>query len=193
MSATAKPAAPAEAFTPACAGAWRNRPYRETLALRDGRRVLLRPMHHGDAGALQRFFAALSPASRLLRFHGAVNRLPDAALRQMTTLVPRRHVALVALAHTDDGLRQLLAEARYVVDDEQPARAEFALAVADGWQGLGLGRALLQRLAVHARSEGLRELVGTVVPGNAAMLRLGAALGARERADHAEVALTLPL
>ncbi len=183
----------AAAPTPACVGAWRHRPYRETLALRDGRRVLLRPMHRSDADALQRFFSTLSPMSRLLRFHGAVNRLPEAALRSMTTLVPQRHVALVALAHTDDGLPRLLAEARYVVDDEAPAQAEFALAVADGWQGLGLGRALLQRLAVHARSEGLQRLHGSVVPGNDGMLRLGQALGAQLHGDGAEVRLQIGL
>lgn len=179
--------------TPACAGAWRQRPYRETLALRDGRRVLLRPMHRSDADALQLFFTTLSPSSRLLRFHGAVNRLPEAALRSMTTLVPQRHVALVALAHTDDGLRRLLAEARYVIDDDAPAQAEFALAVADGWQGQGLGRALLQRLAMHARSEGVQQLLGSVVPGNQAMLGLGHALGASLHSDGAEVRLQITL
>ncbi len=178
---------------PACLGTWRERPYRETLALRDGRRVLLRPMHHSDADALQVFFSTLSPPSRLLRFHGAVNHLPAAALRRMTTLVPQRHVALVALVHTHDGLRRLLAEARYVVDEEAPAQAEFALAVADGWQGQGLGRALLQRLALHARSEGLRQLHGSVVPGNQAMLSLGRALGADLLGDGAEVRLHITL
>ncbi len=150
-------------------------------------------MHRSDADALQHFFSTLSPMSRLMRFHGAVNRLPEAALRSMTTLVPQRHVALVALARTDDGLPRLLAEARYVVDDETPTQAEFALAVADGWQGLGLGRALLQRLAIHARSEGLQHLHGSVVPGNESMLRLGHALGARVHGDGAEVRLQIGL
>ena len=36
---------------PACYQAWRARPYRETLHLRNGRRVSLRPAHRSDAGA----------------------------------------------------------------------------------------------------------------------------------------------
>lgn len=162
---------------PACAQAWRTRPYREALQLRDGRRVTLRPAHRSDAGALQAFFAALSPRSRLMRFHGVVNRIPDGVLRDFTTQVPQRHVALVAMTETDDGLPALLAEARYVVDADTRC-AEFALAVADDWQGQGLGRALLQRLALHARAEGLAMLEGSVRPDNEPVLALVRGLGA---------------
>ncbi len=129
-----------------CWRAARARPYRETLRLRDGRTAWLRLAHHSDADALQRFFSALSPRSRLLRFHGAVNRVPEDVLDSLTTQVPHRHLALVALTDTDDGIRHLLAEARYAVDGD--GRAEFAVAVADAWQGQRLGRALLQRLAI---------------------------------------------
>ncbi len=169
---------------------WRERPYREHLCLRDGRAVLLRPLHHGDAPALQAFFAGLSPQSRLQRFHGAVNRLPENALRHLTTQVAQRHVALVALAHTDDGARALLAEARYAVAAN--GEAEFALSVADAWQGQGLGRALLQRLAVHARASGLVHLVGSILPGNEAMLGLMRAAGAELTEGHGEVVARMP-
>jgi GNAT superfamily N-acetyltransferase len=174
-----------------CTGAWRHRPYRECLALRDGRSLTLRPVHHSDADALQRFFAGLSPRSRLLRFHGAVNQLPAQVLGRMTTQVPQRHVALVAVAHTDDGLPQLLAEARYVVS--APGHAEFALAVADAWQGQGLGRALLGRLATHARWAGVQWLQGSVLPGNEPMLKLAGQLGAQLQQQGAEVLVRLGL
>jgi acetyltransferase len=174
-----------------CTQPWRTRPYRETLTLHDGRRVLLRPAHHSDAEALQRFFADLSPRARALRFHGGINRLPDQALRWLTTQVPARHVALVALAQTDDGVRRLLAEARYAVDDD--GSAEFAVAVADAWQRQGLGRALVQRLAVHARASGIVVLRGSVVPGNEAMLSLMDGLGAELQDDASEVQARLTL
>lgn len=161
-----------------CPGHWRGRPYREVLALRDGRSVLLRPMHRSDAGSLQAFFGGLSPRSRLLRFHGVVNRVPDRVLSELTTQVPQQRVALVAMAVGDDGAPRLAAEARYVVDDELRGSAEFALTVADDFQSLGLGRALLQRLAVHADSEGLAQLHGSVMAGNEPMLKLLRGLGA---------------
>ena len=177
--------------TNACTQRWRTQPYRETLSLQDGRRVLLRPAHHSDAGALALFFAALSPRARLLRFHGAVNRLPELVLQSMTTQVPERHVALVALTTTDDGLQHLLAEARYAISND--GEAEFAVAVADTWQRQGLGRALVQRLAVHARASGLQRLHGSVLPGNEAMLQLMAGLGAKLHDDGAVVDARLAL
>lgn len=193
----------------ACHQRWRQQPYRETLQLRDGRAVLLRPAHHSDADALQRFFAGLSPQARLLRFHGVVNRLPDEALRRLTTQVPQQHVALVAVARAHDGASTLLAEARYAVggggeddgnndpsdpnDLNDPSDAEFALAVAEGWRGQGLGRALLQRLAVHAQASGLRSLRGSVLPGNEPMLALMRALGAQWRGSGADLQVRLSL
>ena len=176
----------------ACAGAWRDKPYRETLTLHDGWHVNLRPIHRSDASALRDFFfGSLSPRTRLMRFHGVVNVLPDDVLRALATQQPHRRVALVALTTTDDGVPRLLAEARYVVDDA--GEAEFALAVGDAWQGQGLGRALVQRLAAHARAEGLAMLVGTVMPGNEPMLHLMQVLGAEVRSDASEVQVRLPL
>jgi GNAT superfamily N-acetyltransferase len=177
-----------------CTSACRGKPYRETLSLRDGRRVTIRPMHHSDAPALhQLFFGGLSPRARLLRFHGAINDLADDALREMTTQVPHRRVALAALTTTDDGLPRLLAEARYVVEREGASEAEFAITVADAWQGQGLGRALVQRLAAHARAEGILLLHGGVVPGNERMLRLMGGLGAELRGHAPEVTVRLSL
>jgi GNAT superfamily N-acetyltransferase len=176
-----------------CERAWRERPYRETLALRAGHVVTLRPAHRSDAGALQHFFSTLTPRSRLLRFHGTVNQLPDTVLRAFTTQVARQHVALVAVADTHDGPPALVAEARYVADAAAPGHAEFALAVADGWQGLGLGRALLQRLAAHAASEGLGVLRGSVMAGNEPMLGLLRGLGASFHSEGSEVHAALLL
>lgn len=176
-----------------CDGRWRHRPYRELLDLRGGRQVLLRPIHRSDAADLSEFFSALSPRSRHSRFHGAVNRLPDDALRHLTTQVAQQHVAVVAVGHTDDGQPRLVAEARYVADTAEPGRAEFALTVADAWQGLGLGRALLQRLAVHASMLGLLELEGSVLADNRPMLGLLQALGAHFRSRGGEVRATLML
>jgi acetyltransferase len=170
-----------------CERAWRERPYRETLALREGHVVTLRPAHHSDKSALQGFFATLSPRSRQLRFHGAVNQLPDEVLRAFTTQVSHQHMALVAIANTHDGPPRLVAEARYVADAAAPGHAEFALTVADGWQGLGLGRALMRRLAAHAASEGLEVLDGSVMAGNEPMLGLLHGLGATFHGEGSEV------
>lgn len=156
----------------------------DRLWLHDGRSVRIRPVHAGDAEAEGRFVEALSPATRRLRFHGALNRLPPALLRAMTAVDPCVQTVLVAEA---DAL--LVADARYVLDDDHPHAAEFAIAVADAWQGGGLGRALMARLADHARERGLRLLFGEVLDHNHRMLGLMESLGARLRPQRGGIGL----
>ena len=55
--------------------------------------------------------------------------------------------------------------------------AEYAALVGDRWQGHGLGRALVERLAEAARGRGVRCLYALVTPGNERLLRLLRGLG----------------
>ena len=55
--------------------------------------------------------------------------------------------------------------------------AEYAALVEDGWQGLGLGSALTERLVGAARGRGIRRLYALVTPGNERMVRLLRGLG----------------
>lgn len=159
----------------------------ELLVLRDGRRVVIRPVRRQDLPAMNTLLMGLSPRSRRLRFHGAVNALPCTALRELSAPDDARHVTLVAEATASDGARRLVAEARWVRDGHATGsgeRAEFALAVADDWQGLGLARALMHRLLERADDAGLAMLYGSVLGENAPMQRLMASLGARPQRDH---------
>ncbi len=153
----------------------------DRLSLADGRVVTLRPVLPQDADAEQRFIRTLSPQSRRRRFHGAVNQLPAPVLEAMTSIDYQQQLALVAEASDDDGEMRLVADARYVVDDD--GCAEFAIAVADDWQHVGLGRTLLQRLARHACRQGIRHIDGRVLASNGPMLALMRRWGASFRAD----------
>lgn len=158
----------------------------ERLSLPGQRRVLIRPVEPHDADAEQAFVGGLSLASRHKRFHVGLRQLSPSMLRQMTEIDHQDHVALVAevLADGPDPVLpppRIVADARYVRLREQPHEAEFAIAVADDWQSLGLGRTLMDRLARHARRQGIRALVGDVLPENRRMLVLMRGLGATTR------------
>jgi GNAT superfamily N-acetyltransferase len=167
------------------AGAARPRRFPSALidrfALADGREVIVRPVLALDADAEQDFVRSLSADTRLKRFHFGLRELPPSLLRAMTEVDHDAHVAIVAETFLgDDDAATIVADARYVrgptadlADDE----AEFAIAVADAWQGAGLGRALMERLGCHAARQGVRALVGDVLPGNRAMFSLAATLG----------------
>jgi acetyltransferase len=152
-------------------------------ALRDGRRVRLRPIAPHDAMAEQRFVEGLSMEARYYRFHTPIRTLSAAVLARMVD-VDARQFALVATpqaepgddwdieAANDDLAAPLVADARYVLADDSDDRAEFAIAIADAWQGIGLGREMLEQLKAHARRRGIRSLHGDVLYDNRAMASL---------------------
>ncbi|WIT13169.1 GNAT family N-acetyltransferase [Paucibacter sediminis] len=157
----------------------------ERLRLPRGRAVLLRAIGAQDAAATQAFVAGLSLDARHKRFHVGLRQLSPELLRQMTEVDQHQHVALVAQALWPlpaQPAPQLVADARYVRSPTHPDEAEFAIAVADDWQSLGLGRALMARLSGHARAQGLRALTGDVLVENRRMLVLMRGLGAGTRA-----------
>lgn len=153
----------------------------DRLHLDDGREVVVRPVLAFDADAEQDFVRGLSPASRVRRFHFGLRELPPTMLRAMTVVDHDDHVAIVAEAFDDDDSPRIVADARYVRGprDVPCHEAEFAIAVADDWQGAGLGRALMQRLARHAERRGVRRLVGDVLPDNRAMFAITESLDGR--------------
>lgn len=130
----------------------------------------LRPVDPADRDAMRRFVQGLSAASRRLRFHGGVKADSDPLLTHLTQVDGRRHIAFVAVLACDDG-ELIVGEARCVrgtaARPEGPA--EFALAVADAWQGRGLARQLLRALLATAEQAGIDSIVGDVLACNGRM------------------------
>lgn len=150
----------------------------DRISLKDGRSVNLRQIDPRDAHALQAFVRALSPTSRAQRFHVGIRELSAYALRYLTNVDQKRHVAIVATRDdTRDPLPVIVADARYVELKER-AGAEVAIAVADEWQGLGLGTRMLRQLIGTAMHQGMTHLSGAIVHDNACMLELARRLGA---------------
>jgi acetyltransferase len=85
-----------------------------------------------------------------------------------------RNMALAATAMLDG--ETLLGVARYVRDKNGNA-AEFAIVIADAWQGRGIGTRLLAKLIQVARGHGVERLYGDILAMNRPMLGLVAKLG----------------
>jgi GNAT superfamily N-acetyltransferase len=133
------------------------------VKLRDGSRVEIRALGPGDRRGLAAGFARLSEESRYRRFLTSTPRLTETQLTYLTDVDHHDHEALVAI---DPASRDGLGVARFVRSRDDPAQAEFAVAVADDWQRRGLGTALLRQLAARARDEGIVRFTGLVSEGN---------------------------
>lgn len=151
----------------------------QVLQLTDGSEVVVRPIGPDDASLLQAFVRRLSPRSRRFRFFAALAELSAAQLDRFVNVDPARGLALVALNGRQEGTA-IVAEARYALAQEGE-KAEFAIAVADDFQGRGLGKQLVKRLLATAWRLGVRRLFGEIKSDNRAMLAVAMRLGFRLR------------
>jgi RimJ/RimL family protein N-acetyltransferase len=181
---------------PAWSG-WRAWPGRAARAaggrvvLRDGSKVLIRPVRSEDASLLADGFARLSPESRRLRFLRRKDELTAAELRYFTDVDHHDHEALGALEHTGG---RGVGVARYVRDNADPHAAEIAVTVTDDWQGRGLGTELLAQLSGRARAEGIHRFTALVSADNTAMAGLLRSVSARPvHREHGTVEYEIPL
>jgi acetyltransferase len=148
----------------------------DVVRLANGSRVTIRPTLPQDLGLQREFFHSLSADSRYYRFMSPLNELPEAMAQRFISIDYRSHLALLAEVFDDDR-EVMIGEARYVVDEHEPAICEFAIAVADDWKTNGVGRVLLQRLECQAAVSGIQRMVADVLFVNKAMLRLAARSG----------------
>ena len=96
-------------------------------------------------------------------------------LERLTQVNYDRDMALAATVMLEGG-ETLIGVARYALAADGES-AEFALVIADAWQGRGIGKRMLKKLAAVAQRRGLRRIYGDTLSTNRSMLELAKALG----------------
>jgi GNAT superfamily N-acetyltransferase len=148
------------------------------LELRDGCRVLLRPVVPEDKERLVQGLDRLSLASRYRRFMTAVARIPPKQLAYFTELDYVNHYAVGAITLDEPG-DPGIGVARYVRLVEEPEVAEVAVTIIDEYQGRGLGKLLLRALAAVAAEHGIQTFQAEIMGDNHGARALVTGLGAR--------------
>jgi acetyltransferase len=145
--------------------------YHVRESLPDGQLLHIRTIRPSDRKVLHEAFHRLSKATVRDRFFNVKLDLTPQELTYFTEVDLACHVALVA--EIEAGLqRRPVGVGRFVRSSERPDHCEFAITIADEFQGQGIGRALLKRLVDCARRLGIRQLDASVLPQNARMSHL---------------------
>jgi GNAT superfamily N-acetyltransferase len=157
------------------------------LLLPDGSEVVLRPATPDDLPAIAAMHERCSPRTRRRRYLGGSSGPTAAQLARL--LDPRRCTTLLAeLPHAGD---RVVAMANLVGEGTQ---AEVALLIEDGWQGRGIGTALLRRLGALAARVGYAALVAHAHVEDGPILRILHRIGRPSiEQDGSVVTVTLPL
>src|SRR4030042_2422858 len=141
----------------------------ETWTLVDGSKLKLRHIAAADFAREQAFVRGLSAQSSYLRFHGTIKDLSKKDLKKFTEPDSRNAVALIVL-HSGESGEEEIGVARYVIDPDR-ANCEFAIVVADAWQKRGIGTRLMNALISHLQVSGVKQISGSVLRSNSAMIK----------------------
>jgi RimJ/RimL family protein N-acetyltransferase len=137
------------------------------VVLRDGTRVLIRPIRPEDADRLVALYGRLSTHSAYQRFFTVMRRLPPDWVKFLANVDYRRRLALVAVLEAD-GVPAVIGVGRY--EPYPDGAVELAFVVEDRWQNQGLGTVLLQDLLAAAAARGIDRFRAYVLADNRRML-----------------------
>jgi len=143
--------------------------------LPDGTDVTIRPIRPEDAESEQTFVRNLSEQSRYFRFMRTLAELTPEMLVRFTQIDYDREMAFLAFVERG-GRETEVGVARYVTNPDGRT-CEFAVVIADEWQGRGIATRLMTELMQVARERGLVVIEGEVLAVNARMLQLVKSLG----------------
>jgi acetyltransferase len=143
------------------------------VVLRDGMRVLFRPLTPEDAALYPDFLAEVTSADLRLRFFAPMRELSDKLITRLVNYDPAHAMAFIAI---EEQSGRMLGVAR-LHDDADGNSAEFAILLRSPLKGRGLGWLLMKQLIAFARQKGLARVYGQVLAENTSMLTMCAELG----------------
>jgi acetyltransferase len=156
--------------------------YASPWTMKNGMKILLRPIRPEDEPAMVKFHEALSERSVYLRFfhmEKLSSRVAHERLLRKCFFDYDREMALVAeRVNPAGGEHEIIAVGR-LTRGHGRRDAEVAVLVTDQFQHCGLGNELLVRLIQIAREEKLERVVATILMENLAMRALASRNGFR--------------
>jgi acetyltransferase len=137
--------------------------------LKDGTLVIARPIRPEDESLMVEFHRSLSDRSVYHRYFSPLRleqRIAHERLSRICFVDYDREMALVAEKSDPAGGQRVILGVGRLSRLHGTNEAEFALLIADEWQGRGLGTRLLELLVRVARAEGLQRLSARILPDN---------------------------
>ncbi len=148
--------------------------------LSTGARIVVRPIRPDDEAMMVRFHEGLSDRSVYLRYFHMMTlarRTAHARLSGVCVVDFDREFVLVADGHDEAGRAPAILGVARLQRIGEGGEAEFAVVVADRFQGVGVGGALMCQVITMARGEGVSRLRADILSENGPMRRLCARVG----------------
>jgi acetyltransferase len=155
--------------------------YERAFTMKNGQKVLLRAIRPEDEPMEEAMFEQLSRQSIYFRFFGYLPRVDHELLIRFTQIDYDREMAIIAVTE-EEGKKKMIGVVR-IISDPWNETAEYAIVVADPWQGNGLGTALTDFILEIARERGIGKVYAEVLSANDVMIHMLANRGFSKRTD----------
>jgi acetyltransferase len=152
------------------------------LEVKDGWRVLARPIRPEDEPVIHEFLRHVTSHDLRLRFFAPMKEFTHEFIARLTQLDYARAMAFVAF---DEATDEMVGVVR-IHSDSIYETGEYAILLRSDLKGRGLGWALMQLIIEYAKSEGLKTISGDVLTENTVMLEMCRHLGFEVKADPVE-------
>ena len=136
--------------------------------IKDGTKVLVRPILPEDEGLEREFFGSLSRQTQYFRFFGYIQDVTHELLIRYTQIDYDREMALIALVE-EEGKNKMIGVVR-IVQDFDNGSAEFAIVISDKWQSKGLGNLFMDTIMEIARKRKIKKIYAHVLNQNTTMI-----------------------
>ncbi|MGB3352799.1 MAG: GNAT family N-acetyltransferase [Mycobacterium sp.] len=156
------------------------------VPVRDGSILYLRPVLPGDIERTTNGPVEFSGETLYRRFQSI--RVPSKTLMAYLFEVDYLEHFVFVLTDGPDG--PVVADARFVRDEANPAEAEIAFIVGDAYQGKGIGTLLMGAISVAAGYDGVQRFTARVLSDNQPMRAILDHFGARWHRDDLGVVVT---
>ena len=143
------------------------------VTLRDGTRVLFRPLRLDDAKLYPDFLTEVTREDLRLRFFAAMREVSHDLIDKLIHYDPAHAMAFVAI---EEESGRMLGVVR-LHDNPNGEDAEFAILLRSWLKGHGLGWLMMKHMIAYAKDKGLKTVQGQVLAENATMLTMCSELG----------------
>ena len=162
------------------------------VTLRNGTRVLIRPLKVADAALYPDFLKEVTREDLRLRFFSAMSEVRPALIDKLIHYDPQHAMAFIAI---EERTGRMLGVVR-LHDDANGVGGEFAILLRSHLKGHGLGWLMMKHMIAYAKEKALKTVHDQVLAENATMLQMCAELGFHTIDDPGErgvKVVTLPL
>jgi GNAT superfamily N-acetyltransferase len=135
-----------------------------------GENVTFRPAKPVDQRRIQEHFYTLSKSDVVSRFFHEKTAFLEKDLKGVIQVDYVKDLTIIATVG-DIGFARVIAVGESLLEESKNI-AEVAFSVSKDWQGHGLGKILIQKLAQAARDNGISGVVAYTAPTNQGMIRL---------------------